>query len=196
LQPPTSPFNIPAPLEKVYSRFQAYYSAQHSGRRLTWLFHLSHGELKTNFTKGGKYILMVYTYTMGVLLAYNDISGLTLSGHQLKEITGFNDDVLKSQLAILLKTRLITSPAAAAPTAGGDEEEGISLLAEYKLNTAFKSKKVRVNMKVAIKSEQKTESDETHKTVEEDRKLLIQVYLSLHQQLCFRNNNIWSRRQL
>lgn len=43
------------------------------------------------------------------------------------------------------------------------------------MNFNFKSKRIRVNLKAAIKSEQKAEVEETHKTVEEDRKMLIQA---------------------
>lgn len=46
---------------------------------------------------------------------------------------------------------------------------------KYALNYNFKSKKVKINLNIAIKSESKQEVEDTHKTIEEDRKLLMQV---------------------
>lgn len=38
-------------LERSYQRFTAFYASRHSGRKLTWLYHLSKGELVTNCFK-------------------------------------------------------------------------------------------------------------------------------------------------
>jgi cullin 1 len=195
LQPPSSPFHLPVSLEKLYTRFQAFYGNQYSGRKLSWLFHLSDGELKANYMKGptGKtkmpIILSVYAYTMGILLAYND--QLSLSGLELQKITGLNDESLFGHLAILTRARILLIegatdsnknakegsnedlPTAAAGASSG--EDSLSLDKTFQLNLNFKSKRARINLKMAIKSEQKQESDDTHKTIEEDRKLLIQA---------------------
>lgn len=45
-------------LERSYQRFTAFYASRHSGRKLTWLYHLSKGELVTNCFKN-RYTLQV-----------------------------------------------------------------------------------------------------------------------------------------
>lgn len=41
-------FSLPSELERSVQRFTTFYSSQHSGRKLHWLYHMSKGELVTN----------------------------------------------------------------------------------------------------------------------------------------------------
>ncbi|KAI8908568.1 Cullin, partial [Gorgonomyces haynaldii] len=165
LQAPTSGFNIPDDLLKTYERFQGYYQSQHSGKVLNWLFQISKGELKTNYVKANKvsYTFQVSTYQMAILLLYNRSTVYTFDA--LVESTGMSPDVLQGQLGILVKAKVVL-------VQDGDLGQPQS---KYPLNMDFKSKKIRINLNVGVKSEAKQESEETHKTIEEDRKLLIQA---------------------
>lgn len=202
LQPPSSPFHIPQELEKIYERFQKFYVTQFSGRKLNWLFHLSHGEVKTNYLKGSKvgYTFQLYTYSMAILLQYNN--NLVYTGEELIKSTGLSPETCYGQLSNLCRAKVLIAETADGNAnmeeADGDNDEGENddaegeksgqagaggsvggvqacLTTKYSLNFNFRSKKIRVNLRMPVKSEQKQESEETHKTVEEDRKLLIQA---------------------
>jgi cullin 1 len=156
LTAPTTPFNIPEDLLKPHERFVNYYQSKHSGRKLNWLLQLCKGDLKTNYLKL-KYTFQVSTYQMGILLPYNSATSITFD--DLLKITGMTPEALQPQLALLCKAKVII-------------EQGEKI---YDLNMDFKSKKIKINLNIAIKSEAKAEVDETHKTIEKDRELVIQV---------------------
>jgi cullin 1 len=81
-------------------------------------------------------------------------------------------------MAILCKARvLLQTPEDGKPAAG----------IKYALNFNFKNKKIKVNLNIQVKSEQKHEAEDTHKTIEEDRKLLLQVCI------VFCQGNRWGR---
>ena len=55
---------MPIQLEKTVQMFEAFYSKQFSGRKLTWLHHLSNGDVKLNYTAKG-YIINMSTTQVG-----------------------------------------------------------------------------------------------------------------------------------
>jgi cullin 1 len=175
LTPPTTTFNLPSEVIKSYDRFHSFYTTKHSGRKLTWLTNLSRGEMRANYSKYARvpYTFVVSTYQMGILLSYNTAD--VHNYEELQSITNLNKESLDGALGVLVKAGVIfIEPKGEAPGASTDQK--------LSLNLDFKSKKLRVNLNQGIKTEQKQESDETHKTIEEDRRMLIQVllYLSLH----------------
>ncbi|EPQ30308.1 uncharacterized protein PFL1_02424 [Pseudozyma flocculosa PF-1] len=157
LQAPTTDFSIPTELLPTYERFQRYYAAKHSGRKLTWLWQLSKNEVKANYL-AQKYQFGTSTFQTAVLLQFNQTDALTAD--ELRTATGLNDATLKPVLAMLAKAKVLLHEA--------DSDT-------YTLNTSFKSKKIRVNLNLPVKAEQKAESTEVMKTVDEDRRLLLQA---------------------
>lgn len=55
-------------LERSFQRFTSFYSGQHSGRKLNWLYQMSKGELATNCFKN-RYTLQVLIMFSGFITA-------------------------------------------------------------------------------------------------------------------------------
>ncbi|KAJ3054632.1 hypothetical protein HK097_001240 [Rhizophlyctis rosea] len=65
---PKTEFNIAAEMLKTYAPFECLNTQKHSGRKLTWLFHLSRGKSKTNhvkFNNKSSYVPNVTAYQCG-----------------------------------------------------------------------------------------------------------------------------------
>lgn len=148
----------PAEFQRTIDRFKQFYAKKHSGRRLTWLWNQSRNELRSTWTSP-KYTFMVNSYQACILLQYNAGSD-SLSIEDLKAGTGISDDQLKAQLDTMVKLKVLTK----------DDDQ-------YDLNLGFKSKTIRVQLNRPVKAETKQEAVDVMKTVDEDRRLLVQAII-------------------
>ncbi len=67
-----SQLNVPQELEKTVQMYEEFYGKQFSGRKLTWLHHLSNGDVKLGYLAKAYIVNMstfqVKTYTLIALV--------------------------------------------------------------------------------------------------------------------------------
>ncbi|EXJ63993.1 Cullin 1 [Cladophialophora yegresii CBS 114405] len=146
LNAPNTPFAPPAEISKAVDSFSKFYDGKHNGRKLTWLWNLCKGEIRANYIKSQKvpYTFQVSTYQMAILLLFNDADKMDYT--DIKEITKLTEETIEPAINILCKARVLN-----ATPEDGKAEPGTS----YSLNYNFKNKKVKINLNIIPKTEQK-----------------------------------------
>lgn len=167
LTPPSTNFDPPQEVSGEIERFTRFYRHKHDGRKLTWLWHLCKGEIRANYCKASKvpYTFQVSVYQMAILLLFNEADEFTYE--DMLSTTHLSNEVLDQALAVILKAKVLVIPGKSGEKPGPGKS--------FKLNYEFKSKKIRVNLNLGGTKEAKQEEVETNKTIEEDRKLVLQV---------------------
>ncbi|KAI1288072.1 Cullin-2 [Halotydeus destructor] len=199
-----SPFAIPQYLEKSVSNFESYYNSKFSGRKLTWLHHLSTTEVRMSFTKK-LYSVSMGTYHMAIMFLFENSDALTYA--ELVENTKLTDEQLVKHLQSLVDAKLLiahhgqlssdslpTSPTATSSqnseASNSSEASNLKpsspqlcqlspvpadLLLTLNLNFSNKRTKFKITAVVQKEVQQQQETEQTHASVDEDRKLYLQA---------------------
>lgn len=160
-------FALPAELETCIERFNTFYIHQQSGRKLSWLYYKSRADIVTNCFKK-RYTMQASTFQVAVLLQYNFQTKYTVQ--QLIDNTQIEKSDLQQVLRTLVKIRLLFCNVAVP-----DDDTELPLTATCELFQDYNNKKQRVNINVPMRSSEKKEMEETHKTIDDDRKYLIEA---------------------
>jgi len=156
-----SPLAIPVELEKTVAMYESFYAKQFSGRKLTWLYHLSHGDIRLGFLPK-TYIITMTTFQMSILLLFEKSD--SLSYNELKATTKISDDHFPKHVQSLVEAKLLTYN-----TPELTSESVISL------NMKYTNKRTKFRIGGTIQKETPQEVEQTHHAVEEDRKMYLQA---------------------
>lgn len=145
--------------------FEAFYSVNFSGRKLTWLHHLSAGDVKIGYTTKA-YIINMTTTQMSVLLLFDKSDSLSYS--DLQETTKLTDDQFPRHVQSLLDAKLLNI-----------NTDTLTTSSTISLNLKYTNKRTKFRIAGTVQQAKETpqEVESTHHAVEEDRKMFIQAII-------------------
>lgn len=173
-QSAVSPFAIPLELERSVQKFEHFYQSKFSGRKLSWLQHLCQAEVRLCYLRRS-YLVSLGTYQMALLLPFEGADSLAV--RDLGEATRLAPDQLHRQLQGLLDARLLLL----GESEGGEEHHGggtttLTPATVLHLNKAYSNKRTKFKITaVQQKEAAQQELEQTHSSVDEDRKLYLQA---------------------
>lgn len=142
LQAPTTNFELPAELVPAVQAFKDYYNSKYSGRKLTYLNHLSKAELQCTYAMKGRLRLTTSTFQLGCLLQFNN-GFKPVNYGQLKSALALQYTQLKIALLGLLKVRLLKCEHGIKHATWTDATK-------FAVQRNYKSKRNRVNCNVPV----------------------------------------------
>lgn len=165
---PDIPVNIPMNVKSEIDSFEKHYKSKHSGRKLSWKHALAHCQLRANFPRGKKEIV-VSSFQAIVLLLFNGVAQEEqISYQQLLLETGLPPAELKRTLQSLACAKL--RPLRKHPV--GRE---VADTDTFSLNANFSHEKYRIKINQVQLKETKEENKETHERVSQDRQFETQA---------------------
>mmetsp|Transcript_36846 Transcript_36846/g.90172 ORF Transcript_36846/g.90172 Transcript_36846/m.90172 type:complete len:775 (-) Transcript_36846:79-2403(-) len=143
LQAPNTGFKVPAELHTVMDAFKKFYNTKYSGRKLTYLHHLSKGECVAAFAMKGRLRLTMSGFQMGMALVFNAAAGNIITLKDIKQATELQDTQLKVGMLGMLKIKIVKCSDA-------HHHQKWSDATKFMVNKDFKSKRNRVNANVPV----------------------------------------------
>jgi len=154
---------LPQELCKSVQMFEAFYSNMFNGRKLTWLQHLSNGEIKLTYLKK-PFIITCTTYQMAVLLLFNENEKMTYS--DICAQCQLDDKELRRTLQSVVDVKILLKENTEV-----DELSSCSFV----LNKEFSNKRTKLKITAAVQKETPQEMEQTHTSVDEDRHMYTQA---------------------
>lgn len=197
-QSPVTSFVLPEIFSQSVKAFEDYYYSRFNGRVLTWLYHHCTADLKLCYTPKRQYSVSMQTFHAAILLLFETNDELTYG--EIFKATQLSDDQLNKHLQGLLEVKILmivgeSSPVATpshmaeGPVPGQSKVDDNITTHQYsftpatriKLNLDFSSKRAKFKIAVVQRDTQyqqlreQSESEQTHSSIDEDRKLYIQA---------------------
>ncbi|XP_055644695.1 cullin-2 isoform X2 [Toxorhynchites rutilus septentrionalis] len=155
-------FAVPQEFEKPVRLFESFYHINFSGRKLTWLHHLCHGELKIVLANNRTYIVTMQTYQMAILLLFETSD--SMSYKELQESLQLNNDMFQKHIMSLIDSKLLLA-----------DSEIVDENCKIILNKEYTNRRTKFKITAALHKETPQEIVSTIISVDDDRKMYLQA---------------------
>ena len=156
---------LPTNMSNDLARFEEYYLARQTGRKIMWRHALDHCVLKANFPKGKKE-LSVSLFQSLILIQFNRAKVITFS--QLKDATRLEDGELERTLQSLACGKI-------RPLSKSPKGREVSHTDSFTINLGFSEKLFRIKINQIQLKETPKEVQDTHDRIIQDRQFEIQA---------------------
>lgn len=201
-QSPVTSFALPEVFSQSVKAFEGYYYTRFNGRVLTWLYHHCTADLKLCYTAKRQYSVSMQTFHAAILLLFETSD--ELSYEEISKATQLSDEQLSKHLQGLLEVKiLLVGDEALASGASTSCQQDVTTsqqissrtddssppaqqysfipTTKIRLNLEFTSRKAKFKIAVVQRDNQyqqikeQNDSELTHSSIDEDRKLYIQA---------------------
>lgn len=166
-------FTIPSDIATSFQAFELFYGKRYSGRKISWLHHLSKADIRMNgFDK--RYEIGVSAFQASIVLAFNSTDELELS--KLSEITKLTPEEIQRCIGPLIDLQLFSLREQILCLNLNFQKYDCEFLFSGKL-IDISSKRTKVKVSSSAQTETPQEAENTKKSVDDDRKLYIQAII-------------------
>lgn len=125
-------FHLPMVLLPVIQEFETFYTGKHNGRKLTWLFNMSQGDVRLTYLDK-QYVAQMYVYQIAALLCFERRD--TILVKDIGEEIGVSGEYLFKTVRTILDVSILTC-----------DDEQMTLDSALKLNMAMTSKRMKFRL--------------------------------------------------
>eukprot|EP01064_Diplonema_japonicum_P020546 TRINITY_DN300_c8_g1_i1.p1 TRINITY_DN300_c8_g1~~TRINITY_DN300_c8_g1_i1.p1 ORF type:complete len:748 (+),score=153.38 TRINITY_DN300_c8_g1_i1:27-2246(+) len=158
------PLSPPPAVEALRKKYHDFYLSSHSGRRLSWMYHMGSADVKYT-SKGRRYEMNVHTLQMLILVLFNNKDCITVG--DIQEATMIPMGELKKQL---LSLTISTKVHQKILTKSCQQAKELCAETEISVNEDFSSKHVKFKVSPVMIKETDAQAKETRSKIGEDRK--------------------------
>lgn len=152
-------FILPHEFIDTQEKFSEIYQQKHNGRQLQWKWSRSKVEVKANISKPGKppYQITMTMYQYAIFSAFQESEIQTTQ--QLLALTALPEEIFRNNVIPMIKHKLLSQEPS------GDKNM-LKPFTTFKLNTAYSSKKLKINISNVKMMDSKTEEREANEEIE------------------------------